>query len=182
MRKIVKPLAYLLSAACLLSCSSRYNEECYNKNSLQAKIMNDLINSGEERLCRSGDGELVLYSAKDFTLENKKITAHVIIYAGSNTGLSNDAKYENGTFWNMRPHISFEVFENNEKNSRITYVCDDLTNNPEKLEDMIISFNSSSDKFIFPNGMNKEDVETITNPKLYDKLVKEYERQFLNEN
>lgn len=180
MKNLLNYVSILLALTSLSGCGYGTTSKSYDQNSLQARIMNNLISSGEERACRDQNGKRAIYNAKDFMMDGQKVTAHVVTFLESNEMFLHDAKYENGTFWNMKPHINFEVFENGTKNPSVIYISDDLTNNPIKLEDFVGRIKQSHNKFIFPAGMNKNDVELLNESGMYNKLLQAYKIQFLS--
>ena len=78
----------------------------------------------------------------------------------------------------MNPNICFEVFEKNYKG--VIFIQDDLTNNPQVLEDLVIRIKGAHDKFIFPHDMPGYKVEHILGAKLYADLIRAYSTKFLD--
>jgi len=181
-------LPTLLLAASVAACSPGgpiYSSESYNSDSDQGRILSDILEKGQERVTRTGDGKRVRYLARDFFDGNKRVVAHAVTYIweGHGNGLPGfkrlDAEFNGGNWYFLKPNIAFEVFEQQGDNYKITYVMDDLLNNPDQLEDFVVVIQSKDNKFILPHNIPKSEAKVVSDPELYKRLVNTYKKEFL---
>jgi hypothetical protein len=189
MKKLAKLASLVLSTGLLLSCSGE-EERKYDRESLPARIMHDVIDSGEERgmltaplesgipIIASSEVKFpVEYRGKDFSFDGRKYTAMVI------TKVENArAEFRDGKFHGMNPGICFysAIKLNNgtrhHKSFEQAWMCDDVLD-----EDggMSLSSIENSPAAIFPAGRQKSDVVFFNDPVLHAQLRKRYADLFL---
>lgn len=180
LKKIMTYLPLVIStiyfSACDTVVTSRKN---LNHNSDQVKILDDILTSGNKITTSSSSGRRCQYRAKDFTLGDNKVTAHVVtFYAGRRT-MDRDGRYEdkNGTFYDLLPNINFELIENDECGATITFISDNLESKIPA--DLSVRFKSTDGKFLIPDGELLNNAEQINGQGLYDSLITAYKSKFL---
>jgi len=170
--------ALFLALFLAISC----NQKDYDRESLQGKTLQDLLDTGKQDTTKTLEGYTATILKKEFTYEDRKYIAFVVTKSG-HKGSHRDAYYDkdNDRWHGFEPCVNFFSSEKIGKEKfRIQFLSEMLTSFERSQG---VQFPRMSDALLIPHGLKRHwNIKDFKGEKLRELLTElyaAYQKKFL---